>query len=103
MIWEEAAQGFAAMGSEQRLKVLRVLIRAGEDGLAVSDLQSRTDIAPTTLAHHLKFLVGSGLVKQERVGRTTLNRADYAALEALSDFILQECCADVARKAANNG
>ena len=56
MQWEEAAGGFAAMGSEARLKVLRCLIRAGHAGLMVQDIQERTGIAPSTLAHHLKFL-----------------------------------------------
>ena len=50
MIWEEAAQGFAAMGSEARLQVLRCLVRAGEPGLSVSEIQDRTGMAPSTLA-----------------------------------------------------
>ena len=62
MQWEEAAQGFAAMGSEARLQVLRCLIRAGRDGLMVSEIQQRSGIAPSTLAHHLKFLTGAGAV-----------------------------------------
>ncbi|MFW8633642.1 ArsR/SmtB family transcription factor [Cribrihabitans pelagius] len=104
MEWEEAAQGFAAMGSEARLQVLRCLIRAGEGGLSVGEIQERTGIAPSTLAHHLKFLAGAGVVAQERQGRSTLNRADFTRLEALAGFILSECCADASqRKAANNG
>ena len=47
MQWEEAAQGFAAMGSEARLQVLRCLIRAGQEGLTVSEIQERTGIAPS--------------------------------------------------------
>lgn len=107
MQWEEAAQGFAAMGSESRLQVLRCLIRAGEAGLTVGEIQERTGIAPSTLAHHLKFLTGAGVVEQERQGRATLNRADFTRLEALAGFILSECCADAALgaggKAAQNG
>lgn len=94
MMWEEAAQGFAAMGSEARLQVLRTLIRAGHVGLTVGDIQERTGIAPSTLAHHLKFLAAAGVVTQEREGRTTLNRADFDRLEALAGFILTECCVD---------
>ncbi len=102
-MWETAAQGFAAMGSEARLKVLRTLIRAGEPGLTVSDIQDRTGIAPSTLAHHLKFLAAGGLVEQEKVGRTVINRASYSSLERLAQFILAECCADQEQRAANNG
>ena len=103
MLWEEAAQGFAAMGSEARLQVLRCLIRAGRDGLTVSEIQDRTGIAPSTLAHHLKFLSGAEVIEQERVGRSILNRANFDQLEQLAGFILSECCADVTKKAANDG
>ncbi|MGV6850231.1 MAG: ArsR/SmtB family transcription factor [Marinibacterium sp.] len=102
MIWEEAAQGFAAMGSEARLKVLRALVRAGEPGLSVGEIRSRTGIAPSTLAHHLKFLAAGGLVEQERAGRATLTRARFDRLHALADFIVSECCADTAPKVAND-
>lgn len=91
------------MGSEARLQVLRVLIRAGEGGLTVTELQDRTGIAPSTLAHHLKFLSGAGVITQIRDGRRTLNRAEYGRLQTLAEFILSECCADVSRKAANHG
>ena len=103
MTWEQAAAGFAAMGSESRLQVLRSLIRAGQAGLTVSDIQERTGIAPSTLAHHIKFLVGAGVIQQERAGRTVINRADFEHLETLAGFILSECCADDGQKAANDG
>jgi ArsR family transcriptional regulator len=103
MLWEQAAQGFAAMGSEARLQVLRCLVRAGEDGLMVNEIQDRTGIAPSTLAHHLKFLTGAGVVEQQKVGRSTINRASFEQLEALAQFVLNECCADAnSKKAAND-
>ncbi|UWQ90688.1 metalloregulator ArsR/SmtB family transcription factor [Aliisedimentitalea scapharcae] len=103
MQWEMAAQGFAAMGSEARLKVLRTLIRAGHAGLTVGEIQDRTGIAPSTLAHHLKFLSGADLVDQEKSGRQVINRARFTQLEALAGFILNECCQDEDKKAANDG
>lgn len=102
MLWEQAAQGFAAMGSESRLQVLRCLIRAGHEGLLVHEIQDRSGIAPSTLAHHLKFLTGAGVVEQERSGRSTINRANFDQLAQLADFILSECCADTQKKAAND-
>ena len=102
MTWEEAAQGFAAMGSEARLQVLRTLVRTGEPGLSVGEIQDRTGMAPSTLAHHLKFLAAGGVVVQEKSGRTTINRASFNALQHLAQFILSECCADLDRKAAND-
>ena len=91
---EEAARGFAACGSEPRLMVLRLLVRAGEAGLSVGEIQERTAIPASTLAHHLGFLAAGGLVEQERRGRAVINRAAYHRLEALAAFLLEACCAD---------
>lgn len=91
---EEAAQGFAACGSEPRLMVLRLLVRAGADGLTVGEIQERTAIPASTLAHHLGFLAAGGLVEQERRGRTVVNRAAYRRIESLAAFLLEACCAD---------
>lgn len=91
---EEAAQGFAACGSEPRLTVLRLLVRAGSEGLTVGEVQERSGLPASTLAHHLSFLAAGGLVEQERRGRTVINRAAYGRLEALAGFLLQECCVD---------
>ena len=91
---EEAAQGFAACGSEPRLTVLRLLVRAGAEGLTVGEVQERSGLPASTLAHHLGFLAAGGLVEQERRGRIVINRAAYRRLEALAAFLLEECCVD---------
>lgn len=91
---EEAAQGFAAVGSEPRLEVLLTLVRAGSDGLTVGDIQGRVGLPASTLAHHLRFLAAGGLIEQERQGRAVINRAAYERIEELAGFLLHECCAD---------
>ena len=89
-----AAEGFSAMGSESRLEVLRTLVRAGEAGLSVGDIQQKTGIPASTLAHHLKFLSSAHLIEQEKQGRTIFNRANYAHLGQLAAYIMNECCID---------
>jgi DNA-binding transcriptional ArsR family regulator len=91
---EEAAHGFAAVGSEPRLEVLLALVRAGDEGLAVGELQDRVGLPASTLAHHLRFLAAGGLIDQERQGRAVINRAAYTRIEELASFLLRECCAD---------
>ncbi|MEM9843992.1 MAG: metalloregulator ArsR/SmtB family transcription factor [Pseudomonadota bacterium] len=91
----EAASTFAALGSEQRLAVLRVLVRAGEDGLRIGDLGERSGVTGSTLTHHMKILTQAGLVRQEKKGRSIICAAvAYDELRALADFLLSECCAD---------
>ena len=91
---ETASAGFSAMGSESRLAVLQSLVKAGPRGLPVGEIQKKTGIPASTLAHHLKFLSAAHLVQQDKQGRTIINRADFDHLEALAEFILKECCLD---------
>ncbi|NKB53967.1 MAG: metalloregulator ArsR/SmtB family transcription factor [Rhizobiaceae bacterium] len=89
-----AAQGFSAIGSPSRLEVLQVLVRAGNAGLAVGDIQQRTGIPASTLAHHLKFLSAAELIIQDKQGRSIINRANFELLQSLAEYILQECCSE---------
>lgn len=82
------------MGSEARLEVLQTLVRAGPAGLSVGEIQERTGMPASTLAHHLKFLAAANLVEQEKQGRSVVNRAAYDHLEQLAGYILKECCAE---------
>lgn len=94
---EKAASTFAALGSEQRLTVLRTLVRAGEDGLTIGLLGERSGVTGSTLTHHMKILAQAGLVQQAKQGRQIICAAvAYDELHALSTFLLQECCADSA-------
>lgn len=90
----EAAQGFAAVGSEPRLEVLLALVRAGPEGLGVGQIQERLGVPASTLTHHLRFLVAAGLVVQEKQGRTIRNRADFDRISTLAGYLLRECCAE---------
>jgi len=90
----EAAQGFAAVGSEPRLEVLLALVRAGPGGLSVGEIQERLAVPASTLTHHLRFLVAAGLGAQEKQGRTIRNRADFDRISTLAGYLLKECCAE---------
>lgn len=90
-----AASTFAALGSEQRLHVLRTLVRSGPKGLTIGTLGKRSGVTGSTLTHHMKILAQAGLVRQERQGRSIICAAvAYEELEHLSQFLLRECCAD---------
>lgn len=95
MIAKDAAASLAALGHEARLRVFRLLVKAGPDGLTVGEIVRHLGLAPSTLAHHLGALVGAGLVAQERRGRETVNRADFVAMRALLAYVESECCTGV--------
>ncbi len=93
----EAATTFAALGSEQRLHVLRILVRAGPEGLAIGELGKRSGITGSTLTHHMKLLSAAGLVDQVKDGRRIICiAAAFERMQVMSEFLLKECCADSA-------
>lgn len=54
------AAAFAALGWEQRLDILKVLVSAGPEGLSIGELGERNGIRGSTLTRHLKILIAAG-------------------------------------------
>ncbi len=92
------ARALAALGHDARLSIFRLLVKAGDDGLRISDIGAHLGIAPSTLAHHLSTLVEAGLVEQDKRGREVVNRVDYPAMHRVVDFLTSECCVGVTLK-----
>ncbi len=90
---EQAAKSMESLGNETRLAVFRLLVRAGEQGVAVGKLQARLGIPASTLSHHLSSLVKVGLVSQERHSRRLICRAQYGHMDELLAFLSKNCCA----------
>lgn len=91
---EMIAPQLEALGNARRLDLYRHLVRAGPNGLPVGSLQERLKIPASTLSHHVKRLVATGLVTQERQSTVLICRAHYPAMNALVGFLTDECCAD---------
>ena len=92
---DQVADGLAALGNRTRMRLFRLLVRAGEDGLNVGTLKRRLEIPASTLAHHLATLTRAGLVIQERQGREVISSADYDAINGLVAYLTEECCTGV--------
>lgn len=91
---EIASRQLEALGNPVRLEIYRTLVRAGRSGLAVGQVQGCLGMPGSTLSHHLKRLVATGLVRQEREGTSLICHAEYPAMNALIGFLADECCAD---------
>jgi ArsR family transcriptional regulator len=94
MIIEKAASQLEALGNVTRLRIYRALVRAGEEGLPVGRLQEKLDIPGSTLSHHLKRLVDTGLVIQDRQATTLFCTANYRHMNELIGYLVNECCVD---------
>tara|TARA_R110000751_G_scaffold85615_2_gene170838 strand:+ start:58437 stop:58754 length:318 start_codon:yes stop_codon:yes gene_type:complete len=96
------ASALAALGHDARLSIFRLLVKAGNDGLRVSDIGAHLGLAPSTLAHHLSTLVEAGLVIQDKQGREVFNRVDFPAMRHILSFLTAECCSGVTVQSAED-
>lgn len=86
------ADMLAAMGTEARLRVMRLLLSAHPDGMVVGDIQAELEIPASTLSHHLDKLKNEGLVNVRRERQFLWYSANTAALADLLSFLYAECC-----------
>ena len=86
------AHMLAAMGTEPRLAIVRLLLTAHPEGLVVGQIGTELGMAASTLSHHLDKLRTEGLVSVQREGTFLRCTANTAGLEALLGFLYAECC-----------
>jgi DNA-binding transcriptional ArsR family regulator len=86
------ADMFTAMGTEPRLRIMRLLLSAHPDGMVVNEIGSDLGIAASTLSHHLEKLKSEDLVKVRREGTFLWYSANAEALQELLGFLYAECC-----------
>jgi len=87
-----AVTALSALAQESRLAVFRLLVQNGPDGLNPGVIAEHLDLPLPTLSFHLKTLAQSGLVSTVQEGRFIRYRADMAAFNRLTDFLLEDCC-----------
>ncbi|MGB0960140.1 MAG: ArsR/SmtB family transcription factor [Halocynthiibacter sp.] len=87
-----AVKRLGELGHDTRMSVFRLLVRAGDGGLPVGDIQSRLDLKAATLSHHLHRLIAAGLVRQTREGRVLYCFACLDAVAEVAAFLGSECC-----------
>jgi ArsR family transcriptional regulator len=86
------ADMFSAMGTEPRLRIVRLLLNAHPDGLVVGEIGSELEIPSSTLSHHLDKLKNEDLVRVRREGTFLWYSANTETLQDLLGFLYAECC-----------
>ena len=95
---DTAANILAKIGNPTRLRIVRLLVRAGDDGLPVGTIQKQLDIPGSTLTHHISHLKSAGVIRQERHQATLICKIEFELLRSLVDYLTEECCADMASR-----
>jgi ArsR family transcriptional regulator, arsenate/arsenite/antimonite-responsive transcriptional repressor len=86
------ADMLSAMGTEPRLRIMRLLLSAHPEGMVVGEIGNELDIPSSTLSHHLEKLKNEGLVKVRRDGTFLWYSANTEGLQELLGFLYAECC-----------
>ncbi|MDK8874816.1 metalloregulator ArsR/SmtB family transcription factor [Paracoccus sp. SSJ] len=88
-----ALAGFAALSQETRLRIVRLLVKAGPDGMAAGTIGEALGGASTSrLSFHLAHLEHAGLIRSRREGRFIIYSAVFATLAGLIAFLMRDCC-----------
>ncbi|WP_375263448.1 ArsR/SmtB family transcription factor [Palleronia sp.] len=90
---ESALEAFAALSQSTRLDVFRLLIKAGEAGMSAGDIGTTLGVRQNTMSANLSILARSGLIRNEREGRSIRYFADMNGVRGLLAFLMKDCCA----------
>ncbi len=88
-----AVEALGALAQEHRLALFRLLVQAGNKGMAAGAIAEALEVPNSSLSFHLAQLRSAGLILQERQHRSLIYRANYPAMNALVDYLMENCCA----------
>lgn len=88
----QALVAFGALSQETRLRILRLLVVAGPEGIAAGTIAERVAVSPSNVSFHLKELERAGLITARRDARSIIYAAAFDALSGLIRFLMDDCC-----------
>ncbi len=94
----EALEAFSSLSQETRLRVFRLLIEYGRDGLIPGKVAEKLKIPDNTLSFHLSHMSKAGLVTSKKNGRSVTYFANTDLIEDLISFLQQNCCEKESKK-----
>jgi DNA-binding transcriptional ArsR family regulator len=89
---EQAILALAALAQSTRMGVFKLLVKYEPDGLAAGDIARALAVPQNTMSAHLAILARAGLVTSERKSRSIVYRANLAAFQTLTSFMVEDCC-----------
>jgi len=87
-----AVEALGALAQESRLKVFRLLVQRGPEGMPAGSIAAKLGITPATMSHHLDQLSQSGLVRSKRDGRSIIYSANFEQMQRLIGYLMENCC-----------
>ncbi len=89
---QEALIAFDALSQETRLRVFRLLVEQGHDGLPAGQISEKLEMPHNTLSFHLNHMSNANLVMSRREGRSIIYSANFEMFTGLIRFMVEDCC-----------
>ena len=87
-----ALSAFDALSQESRLRIFRLLVQRGPEGLQAGKIGKTLGIPHNTLSFHLSHMSNASLVKANRKGRSIIYSADFKFIRSLICYMVKNCC-----------
>lgn len=87
-----ATSALGALAQESRLRIFRLLVQCGPDGMAAGDIARRLKLPQNTLSFHLATLTRARLVAARKEGRSIIYSLDLEGTRGLLSFLVEDCC-----------
>lgn len=88
----DVIRALASLAQSHRLRIFRLLVVAGQQGLTPGALAEALELPAATLSFHLKELSQAGLLSQQRLGRNLVYRAAFEQMNDLLAYLSENCC-----------
>lgn len=89
---DQAVTSLAALAHPQRLRMFRLLVVEGTDGMPASDIADAVGASPTAASFHLKELDRAGLIRGTRDGRYIRYAIHVEGMRRLLAYLTEDCC-----------
>jgi ArsR family transcriptional regulator, arsenate/arsenite/antimonite-responsive transcriptional repressor len=89
---KHAVTSLAALAHEQRLRIFRILVKQGTNGMPAGDIAEAVDASPTATSFHLKELERAGLLHATRDGRYIRYAIHVEGMRQLLEYLTEDCC-----------
>lgn len=87
-----AITALSALAQDTRLAIFRLLVQAGEAGLAAGSIAEALAIPASSLSFHLKELSHAGLASARQEGRYVIYSAHFDTMHGLIAYLTENCC-----------
>jgi ArsR family transcriptional regulator len=87
-----AIAALSALAQESRLRVFRLLVRCGPDGMPAGEIARDLKVPPNTMSSHLSILSRAGLVCSHKQGTSIIYAVDQKGTRQLLSYLVEDCC-----------